>query len=219
MLDNLQTAVGKKSPAPDLSKMSTEEKEAHFAQTRPESIDAYQFPEGTSDEYKGPIAEMLYKRGLPADVANEIIADYSALETAKFAAITSKEGMDAEMSKSFGTDGQNWQQKTGEVALAISKNISADDRAMLDQLPNHQLGLLYRVANNLIAGYGVSESGNQANGGGSGTPGDVETERNTIRTQMREHQSKPFAKADDYAKLQARLDATYKNDPRLKQKK
>lgn len=207
-LDNTQALIGKKTIAPDFKTATPAEVEAYYATTRPASVDEYQFAENTAPELKTAIGSSLLKNGITAHQANAVLKEYQAAEAESMKALFTPDGMNAEMKKSFGDD---WKEPAGKTAIVIKKNLSPDDSALLEKLPNQFLGLIYRIANNLTKSYGINESNAHTGAGaGNATPPDIGKVREGIRTEITALSNKPHT-ADQKQVLIDKLNATYTN--------
>lgn len=207
-LDNTQALIGKKTVAPDFKTATANEIEAYYATTRPASADEYQFAETTDPALKTAIGSALMKNGVTAHQANAVIKEFQAAEAESVKQLFTPEGMNAELEKSFGAD---WKTLGGTTAKTLKANLSADDAAMMDKLPNPFLGLVYRMAANLIKNYGITETGAHT-GAGSGAPTgtDVTAVRASIRSELQALTTKPHT-ADQKQVLIDKLNATYTN--------
>lgn len=205
-IDTLDALKGKKTVVPDFTKATPSELEQYYAQTRPENKDAYQFADGTDDAIKTGLSETLFKNGITAHQANAVIKDYQAMEAESMKGMFSAEGMYAELEKAFGAE---WKETGGATAKILKANLSAEDAAMMDKLPNPFLGLVYRMANNLIKGYGITESGAHTGASaGAQQPGDINKVRESLRTEIAALSIKPHT-AEDKQQLVDKLNATY----------
>lgn len=193
---------------PDLTKATETEREEYFAQTRPASVDAYEFGAEIDPNMKKGIGESLMKNGVSAFQANNIIKDYQAGEQALLAEQYSPDGMKAAMEASFGKD---WEKVTGTARNVMVSNglLSADDNKMLDNLPNPYIALVYRAIGNVVQKYGIKESAAHVDAPGAGhTPPDIATVRTALRNEIGALRYKPHT-AGDKQVLIDKLNATY----------
>lgn len=205
-IDTLDALKGKKQVVPDFKTATPAEIEQYYAQTRPENKDAYQFGENTDPALKGTIADSMFKNGISATQANAIIKDYQAAEAKAVEGMFSAEGMNAELEKAFGAE---WKEVGGLTARILKQNLNAGDAAMMDKLPNQFLGLVYRMANNLIKGYGIKESGAHTEAGaGAQQPADVAAVRADLLKQLLDLQKRPHTAEEKQALIDKR-NATY----------
>lgn len=207
VLDEAQSALGKKMIVPDLSKATDAEREDYFKQTRPASVDEYQFGEMIDPTLKAGIADSLMKNGVSAVQANAIIKDYQAGEQALLAQQFSPDGMKEAMKTAFG---DNWEQITGQSRNALKGVISEEDFKMLDNLPNVYIGLMYRAMGNVVQKYGIKETGAHT-GADQGTPAptDIAGVREGIRNEIRGLSMKPHT-AEQKQALINKLNDTFK---------
>lgn len=214
-IDTLDALKGKKTVVPDFTKATPKEIEDYFAQTRPESIDAYQFADGMDDGIKKVLGESLLKNGVTAYQANAVLKAYQDAEAANMTEQYSADGMNKALETSFGAE---WKEVGGATARILKENLSGEDAAMMDKLPNVFLGLVYRMANNLIKGYGIEETGAHTGAGaGKMSPNDIGASRDAIRAEITALSSKPHT-AEQKQVLIDKLTATFQNDPRLTKK-
>ena len=213
-LDNAQTLVGKKSAVPDFENSTEEQIQAYYQEVRPESPEDYNFGEGTPDASKEMFGQMLHEEGIPKYQGDKLIEKYQKAEAAKKAEMYSQDGFDEIMKNDFG---DNEKQKRAEIKNIISENTNeADRKALNESFTNEQLGLVYRMMDNIIQEYGVNESGTPGeNGAGSVGKADMEGRRKELRKQIKEISSKPHS-SKDLADLKRQLADSYKNDQRLR---
>ncbi len=221
-LDGAQGLIGKKTIIPDLEKATEAEREEYFKQTRPTSIDAYEFGDAIDPTLKTGIAESLMKNGISAVQANAIIKDYQAGESALLAAQYDPDAMAQTMEQSFGKD---WQTTMGNTKNALTNVMSPEDNALIDNLPNTYISLIYRTFGNVInavekvrSEYGIKEStAHILAGSGTTAPPNIDSERAAIRGQIAQLNQKPHTAADKQALID-KLNKTYESDPRIARK-
>lgn len=160
MLDNAQGQIGKKAVVPDFDKATPKEIDDYIAQLRPQDKAVYKFSDDMPEEQKTAYADMLHEIGIPAYQANKLIEKYQSMEAASVAKLYDKDEFIGELKKSFGNE---YEKVSGETAKLLAANLNADDKALLEKLPNPALGLIYRAVANLNKAYGASESGSAAN--------------------------------------------------------
>lgn len=202
-LENLQTLVGKKAVAPDFAKATPQEIEEYYAQTRPKDITAYEFGKDADPGLRDALGNAMLKSGISAHQANAVIKEFQAAEAQHF----TEAGMSKAMEASFGAE---WKQTVGKIQNVINANVSKDDRAALDKLPNPDLALVNRVLNNVIKAYGIDEKGGAHTGGSPGAPQgqDLDKVRTDLRSQLDSLSRRPHT-ADDKQALIDKLNATY----------
>lgn len=222
-VDNLTALVGKKTIVPDLTKATEAEREEYYAQTRPKDAAEYVFGETTDPIISKGMGESLMKNGVSAVQANAIIADYQAAEKAFLAVQYDPAGVQAAMEPSFGKD---WQAVTGQTKLMLDKIMTPEDTALIDNLPNSYISLIYRTLGNTIKAvdkvakeYGMKETAAHilAGGSASAAPVDMTVKREAIRGEIAKMIHRPHTEAEVAAKRKELAD-TYINDPRLQQK-
>lgn len=211
-VDSLDALKGKKSLVPDLSKATEEEREAFYAQVRPKDKAEYVFDEDVTPEMKESVGELLYKNGVSATQANEIIKGYRGMEKQLMEAQFSKDGFEQTLKAAFGDD---WAKVTGQTRQAIKGLMNASDQAQLDHLPNAYLGVIYRTLGNVVKAYGIKETDTaHFQDGGSPAPSDVNAVRQSLRDQMTALSQRPYTEQEMQG-LRDKLAETYKNDPRI----
>lgn len=212
-LENLNVAVGKKVVAPDLETATPKQIEEYYAQTRPESKDAYVVPEGVAPEYREAVTEILHKHGISKKQGSDIIADYLAAEKSKDAVHFEQGAFEKQLETSFGAD---WKNTAGQTAAAIAKNLSPEDKALFDAMPNEVLGVFYRLTNNLVAGYGIEDGGHAATGpAGAATYNDLEGQAGTLFKQIQDMSSRPHT-AEEKQNLINQRDAIFQRMAKMK---
>lgn len=181
-LDNLTTLVGKKMVVPDLAKATDAEKEEYFALTRPKDVSEYQFGETTDPMISKGMGESLMKNGLSAVQANAIIKDYQAAEQAFLVEQFKPEGIKAAMEPVFGKD---WEKVTGHTKNMLTGIMTPEDSALIDNLPNTYMALIYRTLGNVVKAYGITEQSAHVKAPMAGTtPPDINTVRETLRNKI-----------------------------------
>lgn len=202
-IDTLDALKGKKSIAPDFSKATPVEIEEYLAQTRPADVKAYEFGKDADPQLSGALGDAMLKFGISPYQANGVIKAFQEAEKTHF----TPDGMNAAFEKSFGAD---WKTISGQTENIIKANVSAEDKAALNKLPNPDLALVMRVVNNLVKAYGISEKGGAHTGGGTGAPQpeDINKTRNDLRTQIDGLSRKPHT-ADEKQELIDKLNLTY----------
>lgn len=203
-IDTLDALKGKKSIAPDFSKATPAEIEEYLSQTRPADVKAYEFGKDVDPALNAVLGESMLKYGISAYQANGVIKAFQEAEKAQF----TPEGMAEMMKGSFGDD---WKKVGGTARNLTQANLSAEDKAALDKLPNQDLALVYRLVNNLTKAYGIEEKGGAHTGGGTGAPApvDLDAKAKEIRTQLDGLSRKPHT-VEERDKLVNELDAIYK---------
>lgn len=205
-LDHLNSAVGKKTIAPDLAKATDAEREEYYAQTRPKELAEYKFGETTDPIISQGMGESLMKNGVSAVQANAIIADYQANEQKLLAAQFSPDGMKEAMKTAFGDD---WEKVSGATRNALKTVMSPEDNAMLDNLPNPYIALVYRTMGSVAKAYGVTESGAHTEAGkGNPAPTDITSVRQGLRDSIAALQRRPHT-AQEKEVLVGQLRKTY----------
>ena len=210
-IDNLQALVGKKTVVPDLEKASDKEREEYFAHTRPASAEAYEFPDTDygpiDDDMKKGVADLMFKNGISAYQANNLIKGYQEQERALLAKQFSPDGMKQALKTAFGDD---WENVTGQTRRSLSNFMSKEDNAMLDNIPNVYLGLIYRTMGNVVKAYGIKETDGAhfAQSGGHATT-DIGSQRQAIRDQITALSQRPHTAAEKQ-ELINKLNETYR---------
>lgn len=208
-LDNLDTAVGKKSIVPDFKNSTPEQIEEYLSKTRPENKDAYKFAEGAhvDPEFTGAIGDIMLKAGISEYQGNKVIEGYQALEKTKIEAAMSADGFKDTMKKSFGD------QFDGVVTAVVAQHkavLNKEDQTLMDTLPNEYLGLVYRLTQNMAQKYGAKETDIGANNPGGGVPGaNLNDTRARLRAEIAAFDTKPHTADEKQAKINE-LNNTYK---------
>lgn len=217
VLDDAQTAIGKKMIVPDLEKATETEREDYFKLSRPANgVEAYQFGDVIDPNLKQGMGESLLKNGVSAFQANNIIKDYQAGEAKILAHQFSPDGMKEAMSGAFGAD---WEKVTGQTKAMLTGLMSAEDNKLIDNLPNAYIALIYRTLGNTVKAYGINESFAHITAPtGTTTPQDIESVRAAKRGELAKLGQGPqtLAVANQKQTLIDEINDTYKNDPRIR---
>lgn len=209
-LENAQTLIGRRNPVPDFNNATPQEIEDFLGQMRPESKDAYDFSGGDKDyvasELDPQFAEALHKAGLPPKIANSLINDLRGVITAAGEKVYDPQGFLDEMERTFGN---GYETKVNQTRQLLEGNLNAADKAVMENMPNSQLAVMFRLAANLQKAYGAKESGlgGEHKAGGDNTKSVDETRRD-LRKQIAELDRKPHEAADKQ-RLVDQLQATY----------
>jgi hypothetical protein len=203
-IDNLDSLVGKKHAVPDFKTAKPEDIEAFYSQLRPAEKTAYQFGEGADQEFVGTFQESFYKNGISENQAKALVADYQKLEAAKIEAMTSADGFEAEMTKSFG---DKYDTHVSAVVAEHKQHLSPEDQALMDKIPNAYLGVVYRLTSAMQKAYGANETGAQVGAGaGKASPVDPLAQRKALRAEINSIKDRPHTAQE----LQAKIDALQK---------
>jgi hypothetical protein len=216
-IDELQSLKGKKSLPFDFENATEEQIEAHLSTTRPENFDSYNWGEegSFSDTEKEFFGKMLVDSGVSPYVGNKMIEAAMNRQNELNESLFSAEGQETIFKESFGKDG-DWKKIAGETAVSMKKNLNENDQKLMEGMPNEMLGLMYRLHQNTIKAYGINEGQDRGGGdSGSGSGEGLEAKRADLRKQMDAIKGKNGSHKQ-LQELNAKLAATYKNDPRLK---
>jgi hypothetical protein len=138
---------------PDFEKGTKEEIEAFHNTFRPKEAKDYVIPEVFED--KEPVANMLYESGLSKVQADALLNKYAAYTQARLEKETSKEGFVEVLKGHFG---EEYMKPAGDTAKFLSANLNADEKTILDHLPNNVVGLIYKTVGNVLKQYGAEPS-------------------------------------------------------------
>lgn len=158
-LDNAQSLLGKRPAGIPAADAPDVEWEAFYKAARPESPDKYAFsdveglPEGFDvAPYKKQVSDIMWKRGIPQKVANEIWQDYVALE---MGAVTRTQGeldkrYDETLTKVFG-DKREASEKTAQelINTFVPEDLKANVLKLSDN-PEAMVGVI-ALANEMNA--------------------------------------------------------------------
>lgn len=204
-LDGAQSLIGKKTVIPDFATASEQEIEGYFNQLRPQDKAEYSFTDDTPAEDAEVYRDIFHESGLSKVQAEKLVAKYNEVMGKRQESLYSEEGMFAELEKSFG---KNYKEVGAKVAASIVPHVSAEDKAVLDAMPNQYVGLIYRMANNMLKAYGASESGINANAPTTIAPADMDKVRTELRNKIAEISKGPH-NYEDKKRLIDQLSATY----------
>lgn len=222
-IDNLTTLVGKKAVVPNLKDATPEDRETFYAQLRGKDASEYQIPKTTSvpipEDTQSVIAKLFMDNGISPVQAEPFLKGYLELREKQIASHFEPEAFKSSMLTAFGSD---WEKTTGQVRSTITAMMSPEDQKMLDAIPNHLLGTVYRTLGNTIKAvestlkkYGATETFAHLTAPSGGVaPADVNSARQQYRDQLSAMSMRPHT-AQEVTEIQNKLAATYMNDPRL----
>lgn len=206
-IDTLDALKGKKTIVPDLAKATEAEREEYYAQLRPPTVEAYEFAPETDPLIKGPIGDSLMKNGVSAVQANAIIKDYQAAEQKLMATMYDPAGIETSMKGVFGDD---WKNVTGQTKNLLTGMMTPEDNALIDNLPNPYMAIIYKTLGNVVKAYGITESSAHVNADTSGHRApDVASVRANLRAEINKLSQRPH-KASEKQVLIDQLNDTYK---------
>lgn len=208
-VDNLQGLVGKKSIPPDLSKATTEEREAFYAQTRPADVAAYGLDKVPDDVMlpgvKAALGEQLLKNGVSPVQAQPILEAVAAASLKEKEAAYSPDSFTAEAEKVMG---KGYDPKP--MNRILKSNLSPEAYAAVNDMPNTNLVAMHRAMKEIVEAYGIKETA--AHTGASTAPvgsTDVVKIRADLRAEIGKLIHRPHT-AEEKQGLIDKLNATYK---------
>ncbi|MCK5612043.1 hypothetical protein KAR91_59785 [Candidatus Pacearchaeota archaeon] len=183
-IDNLTGLVGKKHLTPDFKTATPADIEAYYESTRPADKKEYIIDgEASSPEIRGKVADLLHKNGITAHQGSALIKELGDLGLGELDTLTSEEGFNTEMTKSFG---DKFKPTVASVVIEHKKHLSVDDQKLMDKIPNEFLGVVYRLTDKMTKAYGAKETGAQVDGGGGSPPTpDFDKESAAISAEIR----------------------------------
>lgn len=207
-LDNTQTLLGKKHVVPDFDKATPKEIEDFVAQTRPEKIDAYDFSGGqedyTASDLDPEFGKAFQKAGIHPKIGNELIKDLKGAIEANLDKAFEPEAFITEMKAALGSEAN-----INATRQFIEGNLSAEDKAVLDNVPNAHLAVVYRLAAKLQKAYGATETGLGGEHKTDASGKTVAETQSDLRKQIRELDKRPHDQSEKDALIN-RLNDTYK---------
>jgi hypothetical protein len=196
-LEGAQTLIGKKAVVPDHSKATENELEQFYSQLRPKEKAEYQFSEQTPEEMKSVYADWAYEAGLSQKQLSTLAAKLDEAGKARHEQEHSVENFEALLKESFGNEYKTIGATAHKIAL---KNMSDNDKALFDAMPNQYAAMVYRLVANLEKAYGAKEGG--VAGGATADKGAGKEERiEFLKKKMFELKGKQFA-GNEYEKVQ-----------------
>lgn len=209
-LENAQTLIGRRNPVPDFDKATPQELEDFLGQMRPADAKAYDFSGGDKDyvpsELDPQFAEALHKAGLPPKIANGLINDLRGVITAAGEKVYDPQGFLDEMERTFGN---GYEVKVNQTRQLLEGHLNDADKAVMENMPNSQLAVMFRLAANLQKAYGARESGlGGEHKAGGDTGKSVEETRRDLRKQIAELDRRPH-EASEKSALIEQLNKTY----------
>jgi hypothetical protein len=207
LVDNLDSVAGKKRIVPDLSDLSKPEAQEYLASLRGTTKkEDYKFGENTPPEMAGEYAGLFFDAGIPASMAEKIVKGHEAIQAKEIAKMFDKDGMKAEMAKTFGDDGK----RAGEVINMVSEILGPEGKDFMEnKVPNHMVGFMFKFMDSIKQKYGVNDSGTGGQGGEGGGGANIEATRAAIRADIRKLDGRSHT-GEEKAALLKKLDATYK---------
>jgi len=209
-LENAQTLIGRRNPVPNFDTATPQEIEEFLGQMRPTDAKAYDFSGGeegyTPSELDPAFAEALHKAGLPPKIANGLIKDLRGVITSAGEKAYDPQGFLDEMERTFGN---GYEVKVNQTRQLVESNLSATDKAVMENMPNSQLAVVFRLAANLNKAYGARESGlggEHKAGGDAGKT--VDETRRDLRKQISDLDRRPHDASEKTALIE-RLNKTY----------
>ena len=158
---NAQTLIGKKTIGIPDDKSSDEEWGEFYSKTRPTKAQDYALE--LEGEDKSVFENLFFENGISARQAKALVNGYKqSLEKAS-APLFSEEGYKKEMSGRFG---EAYNAKVQSVNNFIAREASAQDKAILEKMPNNVLGIVYGLIDKVQTRYAVSDTDTAKAGSG-----------------------------------------------------
>lgn len=207
---NAQKMLGKKHLTPDFANSTPNEIEQYFNQIRPADKGEYKF--AFSEDYKEtglePVfADMFHKAGLSTYQAEILTKQYQAMEQQRAQEMYDADSFVKSLEEKFGN---GYQAKYEQTRQFIAGNLTPDQQARLETVPNDSLMLFYEMAANLQDAYDAKETGAAASGGnGTMSPQNKDAIREKLSNEMQELRRRPHSQ-EEYTTLLNQYNATFK---------
>ena len=206
--DDAQALIGKKAVIPDLENGADDEVNAYLEQITPKDAAAYDavFGEGVDENMKGALADVLKESNISVAQAKKLLPAYAKLEETVRDEMFSEESFFDTMRESFG---ESYKEPAAKTASFIAGTLNDSDKALIEEMPNKFLGVLYRMANKVMTDYGAEEGGAGSHVKEStGNPVDVEKNRAALREELRNLSNRPHT-VEEKAALIDKLKQSY----------
>lgn len=206
MYDDVQPLLGKKYAVPDWDNATDKDVEDYLSAHRADE-DTYKsfFEEGAPN--RDEFAKLFHESGVPKPVAKRLIDGYLQMENKYKETLYSKEGFFEEMKNSFG---ETYEKEVGKITNLLNQNVNQSDKALLEELPNQYLGLIYRIVNNFDKEYGASELDGSTRVDNNRTVVDYGKQIDDIRQQIFDLSKRPHT-AQEKSELISKLEQAYNN--------
>lgn len=205
-IDTLDALKGKKYVVPGAD-TPAEEVDKYFDGLKPQEISAYEIGDDIQD--KELIGKMMQDANLHPHQAKKLLPAYLAYEKNLLEQATSADGFKAEMVKSFG---EKYDAQSQAVVNELKQHLSAEDKKVIDTIPNAYLGIVYRLVNKMQQAYGAQENGDAHTAkSGQQVQVDMVKERSDLRKQIAELDNRPHT-AQEKQDLINKLQATYDSE-------
>lgn len=158
---NAQKMIGQKTIGIPTENSTEEELNSFYEKIRPEKAEDYAVELDGDD--KALFERLFHKNGLSAKQAKALVAGYKESVERAQAPLFSQEGYIKEMTDRFG---DKYEAKVKSVVDFIGREISDQDKAVLEGVPNNVLGLLYGIIDKVQTRYAVKDT-DTAQGGNS----------------------------------------------------
>ena len=160
--DSAQKMIGKKTIGIPDEKSTDQEIADFYAKLRPGKAEDYNVElEGDDKEL---FEKLFYENGISARQAKALVEGYKeSIEKAK-APLFSQDGYKKTMSERFGDKADA---KVKSVVDFINKESSAEDKELLNAMPNNILGIVFGLVDKVQTRYAVNDSDVSASTGGS----------------------------------------------------
>lgn len=158
---NAQKMIGQKTIGIPTENSTEEELNNFYSKIRPESAEDYAVELDGDD--KALFEKLFHDNGLSVKQAKALVAGYKESVEKAQAPLFSQEGYKKEMTERFG---EKYDTKVKAVVDFIGKEVSDQDKAVLESMPNNVLGLLYSVIDKVQTRYAVKDTDTAQGGAG-----------------------------------------------------
>lgn len=164
-IDNLQIAVGKKTVVPNLAEATPEEREAYYANFRPENQEAYGLAEVSPDvilpSVRDALSKGLLENGVSPVQAKPILEAIAAASLKEKEIAFSAEDFTAKAEEVLG---KGYDPKPLQATL--KSTLSAETyKGLMEGVPNANLVQIHKAMQEVVKAYGIKESGAHTDAG------------------------------------------------------
>lgn len=210
-LENAQALIGKKTVVPDLAKATPEEREAYYANFRPENVEVYGLADVSPDvilpSVRDALGKGLFENGVSPVQAKPILEAVAAASLKEKEVAFSAENFTAEAEKVMG---KGYDPKPLQATL--KSTLSADTyKSLMEKIPNQNLVQIHKAMKEIVDAYGIKQSGAHVDAQpGTQQITDIAAYRKQLRDDIAALSKRPHEAAEKQALIN-KLNATYEN--------
>lgn len=168
-LDNAQSLIGKRIAVPEWDKATPEEINKFYDNLRPKDISGYQIDESIPEGERESYSKIFYEAGLAPDQAKNVQDRVLALAKEKYESDRSEDGYKALAKETLGDKYEDVVKSSTEH---LRKVLSEDQQKVLDNLPNDAAVTVFKLVDELVKGYKMTEGDAGSHKDDAGAEGD-----------------------------------------------